>query len=225
MEINMIELLTFTLRLMHTFLFEAYAGTKLYQYFCTASIYIFSRTTNRAKWYYHEMFKITFQSFLFQFVSMFSTILITTIRYSVNFDSLGIKLFLYHILIFSFWICAMTILVNMFAVLAGSSASFVLSFGIQVALISALLPITYIKENKTMADLLKSINPVSHLILGWHRIEIQNTNEFLYTLSNSLSFHRSLLLVVAIYIGVVVLGLVLIMHIDLIISNTETEVL
>ena len=36
------ELLSFSSKLLPTFLFELYVGTSLYQHFCTASVYIFS---------------------------------------------------------------------------------------------------------------------------------------------------------------------------------------
>lgn len=221
MGINLVELLSFTLRLMPLFVFEAYAGTKLYQYFCTASIYVFSRTTNRAKWYCYEILGITFQSFYFQFISIISTMIVTDLRYSVSLDPPDIILCLYHFLIFSFWTSAMTVVVNLFAILIDSSASFVLSFGMQVTMIVSLMLIDYFKEDKIVAEVLKNINPMSHLVLGWHKAEIQGLNETFCVLSNSLTLPASLFLVMVIYFIIVVLGAVLITHFDLIISNSE----
>ena len=37
------------------FLYQFYGGIQLYRQFCVASVYIFSRTTNRVKWYFTEL--------------------------------------------------------------------------------------------------------------------------------------------------------------------------
>ena len=37
------------------FLYQFYGGVQLYRQFCVASVYVFSRTTNRVKWYFKEL--------------------------------------------------------------------------------------------------------------------------------------------------------------------------
>ena len=45
--LNLSELLDLTLRLVPMLVFQALAGTLMYQYYCTASVYVFSRIERR----------------------------------------------------------------------------------------------------------------------------------------------------------------------------------
>ena len=51
---GVVELVELTLRWVPMFVFEMYLGAELYRFFCTASVYIFSRTPRRLSWYAKE---------------------------------------------------------------------------------------------------------------------------------------------------------------------------
>lgn len=77
------ELLSFSIKMAPYFLFELYIGVYLYRHFCTASVYVFSRTIHRTRWYIKECLKICGAGILYQVALIGTVIVITCCRYDV----------------------------------------------------------------------------------------------------------------------------------------------
>ena len=65
LDLNLNELLDFTLRLVPVLVFQALAGTLMYQYYCTASVYVFSRIERRTAWYRRELGALAVKAFAY----------------------------------------------------------------------------------------------------------------------------------------------------------------
>ena len=52
------DLISFTIRMIPDYMFELYIGIELYRHFCTASVYVFSRTPKRSGWYIREVVEV-----------------------------------------------------------------------------------------------------------------------------------------------------------------------
>lgn len=104
------DLISFTIRLLPNYIFEMYLGTELYHHFCTASIYVFSRTPHRIRWYMKEVAGVWIVTLFVQMMQMFASIFVTALRYQVVVNQSGIVLMLFHIVVYAMWFFAMTLL-------------------------------------------------------------------------------------------------------------------
>lgn len=221
LDFNINELLGLTIRLIPTFGFELYMGTALYHYFCTASIYVFSRTPSRLRWYMNEIAAQAILSFVCELALMVGTILVTLMRFQVEFDGVGLALCAYHIVLYTLWIYALTVLVNLLAILFGSSTSFALLAGAQLILITLLSLLRLCKDNTVLTAKLLRLNPIAHLVLGWHSSHVEVLDQVMQSPYNGLYLYSSMLLTASLCALTVLLGASVVKRYDLLISNSE----
>ena len=225
--LSMFELVSLITRMIPIYLFEIYFGTALYRHFCTASIYVFSRYPKRIRWYLHETLSVGAIACLFQIVILATAIFLTIIRFQLQTDWVGIVLLAYHFIIHTAWLYSMTLLVNLLAISIGSSASFMVVFGIQIVSITLLGCMgTFQKYMDTTAffDILLIINSISHLILGWHSSNYEAINQRLNSPYLMLDLKHSILLIIAFSVIITLLGALFVKKHDLIFADSEKEV-
>lgn len=230
------ELLELSMRMLPSVVVEAYLGIALYRHFCTASIYIFSRCPNRGEWYWREMLEIGESIVFFQITLLFMVIVTTMFRYEVQFDGGGIGLAFYHILIQSLWMYSITFFINLLALWMGSNLSFVVVLAVQsveIAMLSILGTMSsYFETNIWAVKLAVKLNPVSHMVFGWHSSYIQSINQVLHQRLNQMlilvseTFYLEISLAVLVCINVCMLlaGFMVVRKHDLLISDAETGV-
>lgn len=227
--LSAVELVRFAMCMTPAWILEIFLGISLYQHFCTASIYVFSRCTNREKWYWKEMFTIGCHVLFFHIFVLCITILTTLLRYPITFDSSGMLLLLYHLILHSLWNYSMIILINLLALKYGSNMAF-LTIVISQTIGITLLGIVEVLENffeitAQTKELLLKLNPLSHMVLGWQQsfiIEINNIRSFI---CEGFYLENSLALLVIICIGVLLVGTKIVKKYDLLISDSEIGVL
>lgn len=219
---GIVELLGLDTRLIPAFVFELYVGTALYRYFCTASVYIFSRTPDRLRWYGGEIAAIAALTVVYELALMAGTVLVTALRCQLAWDGPGPALCAYHIALYALWTCALTVLVNLLAIPLGSSAAFVLLAGAQLVLTALLSTLRAFRDDADRIARLIGWNPISHLVLGWHSSQIEALDQAIHSPYGGLSLCGSLLLAAALCAAAVLLGAFLVKRHDLLISNSET---
>ena len=101
LNLNLNELLDFTLRLVPVLVFQALAGTLMYQYYCTASVYVFSRIERRTAWYRRELGALAVKAFAYLALMLLSALITALVRWHIIWDAAGVRLLLYHFLIWS----------------------------------------------------------------------------------------------------------------------------
>ena len=179
------ELLSFSIKMVPYFLFELYIGVYLYRHFCTASVYVFSRTVHRTRWYAKECLKICGAGILYQVALLGTVIIVTHCRYDVVWQ--GLLVLITHFVLYGLWLFAMVMLVNILSILLGSENSFAIVLGGQVVFITLLaLP----KSNYLIQFVVLKINPMARLVLGWQSSGIEGLDVLggVLRLQNSLSY-------------------------------------
>lgn len=221
------ELASFVMRLFPTFLFELYAGIMLYQHFCTASIYVFSRYPYRMKWYISEVCQLGGKVCIFNMVLLVSAIFISSGRYEVQINYAGMVLVFYHFFIHSLWVYIMALSVNLLAIYLGSSNTFVLVISSQLVgtvLLNLIDLLVRYFDNRLSYKVFLIWNPIAHLVLGWHNSNMEMVNKVLVSPYMQTDLNNSLIMFALFGIIVTLIGSVIIKNHDLLVSDLETEV-
>lgn len=165
---NLSELLSLTLVLIPCYIFQIYMGIEIYRNFCTASIYVFSRTPRRIRWYMKEIRGLAGKTLLFQIILVTVSASAAALIYPFFIDRAGLILAGYHIILYTLWLFSMTLIINLLAVYLGSNNAFLIVGGAQMVFTSLLIFINMFEENKVVVTRLLNLNPAAHLIIGWH---------------------------------------------------------
>lgn len=205
------------------FLYQFYGGIQLYRQFCVASVYVFSRTTNRVKWYFTELWGLCKGLLVLQVFLQSAILLVAVLRWDVVWTTEGWILLGVHVLLFTLWTFAMAIGVNLLALVWGSSTGFLVVFALQSAMLAALCMGQGVEPPSPLLDWLMLLDPVTRLVLGWQSGGIFGLEGVLpAAYGHVLNLSGSLLLVAMMTAAVVVLGLVVIQKKDILVSNLET---
>lgn len=215
------ELLSFSSKLLPTFLFELYVGTSLYQHFCTASVYIFSRTPNRIAWYAKECIIIARFTLMYQVFLVAISVIVTCFRYNVIWTATGWGLLIIHIGIYSLWSFSMTLLVNILAILLGSGNAFMIIIVAQLICITCIRLLNSLESNGTLFFTVLNINPIAHLVIGWQYSSLRGLNEAIHAPWNVMSLSGTIFYLIAIAVLILVIGGHYVHKCDLIISDLE----
>lgn len=205
------------------FLYQFYGGIQLYRQFCVASVYVFSRTTNRVKWYFAELWGLCKELIVLQVFLQGTTLLVAAFRWNVVWTTEGWVLLGVHVLIFTLWTLTMALGVNLLALVWGSSTGFLAVFALQAGMLAALCTGAKLEPADPALARLLFLDPISRLVLGWQSggafgLEGALPAEYGHVLTLS----GSLLLVALMTAAVLVLGLVAIQKKDILVSNLET---
>ncbi|MCM1091390.1 MAG: hypothetical protein NC413_11155 [Muribaculum sp.] len=221
------ELVPFAMRLLPEFIIELYAGIMLYQNFCTASVYIFSRYPHRAKWYLGEAGRLGGTVCILNMLLLAVTILTTAVRYEIQTDSAGVMLLLYHFAIHSLWMYAMTLLVNLLALYLGSSTAYAVVVSAQMICIVLLnlmdLLVRHLDGRLTYENAV-IWNPIAHLVLGWHDRHVENIDPAYAPYDILMDLNDSLIIFFLVGVVLTSAGVFIIKKHDLLVSDLETEV-
>lgn len=205
------------------FLYQFYGGIQLYRQFCVASVYVFSRTTNRVKWYFTELWGLCKGLLVLQVFLQGTTLLVAALRWEVMWTTEGWILLGIHVLLFTLWTLTMALGVNLLALIWGSSAGFLVVFALQAGMLAALCTGAKLEPADPALGRLLFLDPISRLVLGWQSggaFGLEDALPAVY--GHVLTLSGSLLLVALMTVAVVILGLVVIQKKDILVSNLET---
>lgn len=217
------ELMEFLMKLFPLFAFELYAGIKIYQNFCTASVYIFSRQPHRIRWYIKESISIMIMILIFNLILLTGTCLVVAMRYNVYVDKKGIIFTIYYYLIYTLWTYIMVMLVNILSIYLGSSTAYAAVISAQIICVVVLNIMDFIVRNSNGQILYEELlrwNPIAHLIFGWHNECITEIEGYVTTCMN-INLGNSLVLMIVAGIVVAVAGGIIIDRHDLLVSDLE----
>lgn len=215
-------LLEFTLRLVPAFLFQAFVGIRLYQHYCTASVYVFSRIPNRIRWYAGQTAVIGLQALAYQLLLMLAALVTALLRWQVVWDAAGFLLFALHTLLYTLWLIMTAVLVNLLAIFQGSSAAFAWVTGGQLALLAPLSLLPLLDDTPLTQSLLVCLNPICRLILSWHTGQTQLLAPALAAPYRGLYPIHSVVLLLVLCAAVLAVGAQIIRRHDLIVSDMES---
>lgn len=205
------------------FLYQFYGGIQLYRQFCVASVYVFSRTTNRVKWYFTELWGMCKGLLVLQVFLQETTLVVAALRWNVVWTAEGWILLGIHVLLFTLWTFTMALGVNLLALIWGSSTGFLVVFALQAGMLAVLCTGAKLESTDPTLARLLFLDPVSRLVLGWQSGGVFGLEGVLPAeYGHVLTLSGSLLLVALMTTAVVILGLVVIEKKDILVSNLET---
>ena len=207
-----------TVRLLPQLLYQVFAGFEFYRFFCTASVYVFSRIPGRRGWYLRQMRSIGLETVLYQAVYVLAAILTVRFCAYIYFDTSGLLLLLWHMLLLALWNFAAVVLINILAVKLGSMLSFCAVGGLQMAFTALILMIGDLETGWISARL----DPVSMLVIGWQGSRISGISSYFYPPGPGLYFEDSLLFLLAVCAIVISIGVYIVTHHDLLIADAES---
>ena len=223
MELYYGAMVDFGFLMLPFFLYQFYGGIQLYCQFCVASVYVFSRTTNRVKWYFKELWGLCKGLLVLQVFLQGTTLLVAALRWEVMWTTEGWVLLGIHVLLFTLWTLTMALGVNLLALIWGSSAGFLVVFALQAGMLAALCTGAKLEPADPALGRLLFLDPISRLVLGWQSggaFGLEDALPAVY--GHVLTLSGSLLLVALMTVAVVILGLVVIQKKDILVSNLET---
>lgn len=208
-EIILVYIIDLSIKLLPFFLYQIVFGTYIYQHFCSASVFYFSRCPNRIKWFVIESVKLYMIAFIYPLLMVVSATGMASITNHIIFDGTSFLLLFYYVLVHSLWLFLTAILINIIAVKLDSSFGFIIVVSLQLACVSLLLLWENVWPLVDSPDVVKHVlllkfNPISHLILSWHSSSFTELNDRLNYFQIDFSLNTSV--VVFLLMSVVVVG-------------------
>lgn len=217
------DLISFTIRMIPDYMFELYIGIELYRHFCTASVYVFSRTPNRSRWYIREVIEVAVAVFGYQIIKMFAAMSVTFLHYKIEPDHFGFFLLVFHIIVYSLWVFTVSLLINLISIKYGSNNAFIWIVGIQIFMTALLELVQILESNLTLTKIFLNVNPIAHLVVGWHTGTIKELKNSLEVTYIRLDFKVTLVTMLAISIFSVIVGMYLVSQHEFLILNANEE--
>nr|WP_296102589.1 hypothetical protein [uncultured Mediterraneibacter sp.] len=217
------DLISFTIRMLPDYMFELYIGIELYRHFCTASVYVFSRTPNRSRWYIREVLEVAVAVFGYQIIKIFAAMSVTFLRYQIEPDHFGFFLLVFHIIVYSLWVFTVSLLINLISIKYGSNNAFIWIVGIQIFMTALLELVQIFESNLTLTKIFLNANPIAHLVIGWHTGTIEELKNPLEAAYIRLDFKVTLVTMLAISIFSVIVGIYLVSQHEFLIVNANEE--
>lgn len=149
--------------------FQIFFGTYIYRHFSTASIYFFSRCCRRTGWFLKEALQLYLFTILYLAVMLAAGVFISEVFSEVTVDVKAGRMLLFYLIIYSLYLFVVTLMVNLTAIILGSSNGFTAVEGVNLFLIAVyaisgdFLESTENTLHKIYECILK-INPFSYLI-------------------------------------------------------------
>jgi hypothetical protein len=224
------ELIAFSARLLPYYTFELYMGVEIYQHFCTSSIYVFSRVSNRTKWYLKETLQVFALSALYAAIILAVTALTTGMRYQVTLDTIGFVKSAVYVLLYAMWCFIMTMAINLIALKHGSSTAFTVVIAAQILLLT-LFSLMNSLTSRTGVLLLLTINPMTRLVIGWLDPQGQSSGNDLFCdmiksadINPFFSTVNAFCVFLFFMILIVFIGMYQVKHYEVLYANPEQEV-
>lgn len=184
------SILNFFYDLFPYLIFQILWGVYLYEEFCTASVYFFSRKDDKGRWYLGECLKLYLWGVVFLLCLVFVGMLfLVLLGGKITWDLPSLYILVAYILLYSVFLFATALFVNLLAVRIRS----VYGLGVVVSLeflaiamygvLDKFMELTPEENNVTGKRLMAlKCDPFSHLVFKWHGSILEKvnaiTNEF-----------------------------------------------
>lgn len=172
----------FTLSYIPLFAFQIIFATHIYKHFCSASVYFFSRNANRINWFLREVVKIYVYAVIYLITVCVAEIIVISMFSIITVDSNAIIMSLYYVSIYSLYLLATTLAINMFSIIFSSNIGFITVQSIILLSISEFFFLgNYIKDDiitEKITLFIKS-NLIANLIFSMHSSIFDEINDLI----------------------------------------------
>ena len=178
---------------------------------------------HRSRWYIREVLEVAVAVFGYQIIKMFAAMSVTFLRYQIEPDHFGFFLLIFHIIVYSLWVFTVSLLINLISIKYGSNNAFIWIVGIQIFMTALLELVQIFESNLTLTKIFLNVNPIAHLVVGWHTGTIKELENSLEAAYIRLDFKVTLVTMLAISIFSVIVGMYLVSQHEFLILNANEE--
>ncbi len=161
-------------------MFQIVMGLAIYEHYCVASVYFFSRCSRIRMWFVKEAGKLFGEACAYSAVVMCSAILVCFAQGRLQMGGRDFPELFWRFLLYALWLFATSLLINLLAIRFDSVAGFGAVFGAEVLLVTALgaLEGLNLSEPQEISGYgiqyqLWKWNPITQLVGKWHSGELQ----------------------------------------------------
>lgn len=148
--------------------FQMFFGVYIYKHFTTASIYFFSRRSNRQSWFLLETVKLYIYVVVYLIMAVVGALSVGGILKLSQYDSAMWGALFDYIFVYSFYLFATTLAINVISILSNSTVGFVAVESVVLSIIALFsLTSTFFREDENAHKMLK-YNPFSYIVFGVH---------------------------------------------------------
>jgi hypothetical protein len=199
----------FTFQYMPLFAFQIFFATYIYKHFCSASIYYFSRNINRVNWFLKEVAKMYANVIIYLIVMCATEMAVIMIFSTIKIDNSAAIISFYYICIYSLYLLATTLAINVFSIILGSNMGFVTVQSVILLAISIFFLLgNYVKDDiitEKFSLILKS-NIIANLIFSIHSSGIEKINNLINIKGIEFDLNFSIAYYLVMCIAVIILG-------------------
>jgi hypothetical protein len=222
-EFEQSQLFLIVINMFPIILFQILYGLSIYQHFCTASAYYFSRQNNRTKWFLGETVKLLGQSSTFfgsyivglilcyGFVQGFALCTIT-----------DVQVVLYVYILFSLYAYVFTLLINLVSLRLGNQMGFFVTYFIQLIATFVLVIYKGLEEITGWRAVAFRLNPIANIVISWHSSRWILTSD-INMLDFRFDLNWSILYFMVLAVIVAAAGCIVVKHQDISLENKEEE--
>ena len=156
-------------------------------------------------------------------IKIFAAMSVTFLRYQIEPDHFGFFLLVFHIIVYSLWVFTVSLLINLISIKYGSNNAFIWIVGIQIFMTALLELVQIFESNLTLTKIFLNVNPIAHLVVGWHTGTIKELKNSLEVTYIRLDFKVTLVTMLAISIFSVIVGMYLVSQHEFLILNANEE--
>lgn len=232
-EITKADIVTFVIDSFPYLIFQIIWGTYIYERFCSASVYFFSRKKNKIGWYLSECFKLFLYGVFYLIILLFFGILMSCICRRLEVNNIEIWVMLEFLILFSVFLFAVTLMINVLSIVINSMCGFAIVAGIEFICIAIfgiwsdwMVDFNLLSEMEKTPNILfqlkiLKVNPLSHLVMHWHSSVFDQINKTINICGMNFSIEKSILLFTVIAVAIVVFGILVVRKTELIENERE----
>lgn len=207
-------------------LFQIFYGTYIYRHFSSAGIYFFSRNINRTAWFLAEAMRLYVFSLAYSAITALSGILAAAFLGSVSFDGAVVIVTVYYLAIYSLYLFAVTLGINVLSVLMGSNFGFTGVAGFELMSIALFMLMGDIaaktESQAAILLMLLNINPYTHIVFSVHSSKNSQLKSIIETNGWNIDFNSSVLALVILSLIIVIVGCIAVNRCNFLVNDRET---
>ena len=206
-------------------IFQILYGTYIYRHFCSASVYYFSRTENKIRWYIKQTIELFTFSLLYVILLLGASMASASIFNEVIFSKNDIVLGFYFLVLYVFFVFVTTNFINIFAILFSSGTAFVIVNAVQILSMALfVMADTFFAENEiTKKNLYILLNPIAHLIIRVHTSKNEEMSSLYSTIGKGFDFNISIFVYFTFALISLILGCIIVKLKDVTGNNEQEE--
>lgn len=204
-------------------IFQILYGTYIYRHFCSASVYYFSRTENKIRWYLKQTIELFVFSLLYVILLLGASMAAASIFNDVIFRKNDMVLGCYFLVIYVLFLFTTTNFINILAILFSSNIAFIIVNAVQILSMALfVMADTIFLENEiAKKNLYILLNPIAHLIIRVHTGKNEEMCSLYSIIGRGFDFNISISVYLAFALVSLISGCIIVKHKDVAGSNEQ----